>query len=67
VRGRDRNYFRSKFRYAARYWGASVARALRLLAMPFFLAEMAAQAARRDWPQTRRYAALLRGHAGGWA
>ena len=67
LRSRDRNYFRSKFRYAARYWGVNVARALRLLAAPFFLVELAAQATRRDWPQTRRYAALLRGHAAGWA
>ena len=62
---RDGHFYRSKYRYAARYWGPAAARALRCAAGATFAAEWAVQVARRDVSQARRYAALTRWHVAG--
>jgi N-acetylglucosaminyl-diphospho-decaprenol L-rhamnosyltransferase len=59
---RDRHYYGSKYRYAGRYWGRTVARALRLSGGALFGAEWAIQTARRDPALARRYRALTRWH-----
>ncbi|MGH2351159.1 MAG: glycosyltransferase, partial [Chloroflexota bacterium] len=67
VRARDRTYFRSKYCYAARYWGGMVARGLRCAASASFAAELAIQTVRRDRAETKRYASLVRWHFSGEA
>ena len=62
VGARDRHYYGSKYRYAGRYWGRTVARALRLSGGALFGAEWAIQTARRDPALARRYRALTRWH-----
>jgi len=59
---KDRHYYGSKYRYAGRYWGKTVARALRLGGGALFGAEWAIQTARRDPALARRYGALARWH-----
>ena len=62
IGARDRHYYGSKYRYAGRYWGSTVARALRLSGGALFGAEWAIQTARRDPALARRYRALTRWH-----
>jgi GT2 family glycosyltransferase len=62
VRARDRLYFTSKYRYAARYLGATTAALLRAAGGALFAAELAVQVGRRDRRLAARYAALLRWH-----
>jgi N-acetylglucosaminyl-diphospho-decaprenol L-rhamnosyltransferase len=64
VTARDRHYYRSKYRYAARYFGRRTARLLRLSATALFAAEGALQRRRGDAILARRYGALVRWHAG---
>lgn len=59
---RDRYYYASKYRYAARYFGATVARLLRWSGAAQFAAEWAVQRRRGATAQARRYAALTRWH-----
>jgi N-acetylglucosaminyl-diphospho-decaprenol L-rhamnosyltransferase len=59
---KDRHYYGSKYRYAGRYWGPTVARALRLSGGALFGAEWAIQSARRDPALAGRYGALARWH-----
>lgn len=62
---KDRHYYRSKYRYAARYFGRTNARALRLWSAGLFAGELALQRRRGDSALARRYAALVRWHLGG--
>ena len=64
---KDRRYYSSKYRYAARYFGTTTAGALRLACAAAFAAELAVQRARADAALTQRYAALLRWHLSGEA
>jgi GT2 family glycosyltransferase len=65
VVARDRHFYRSKYRYLTRYWGAVPARGARLLAAGLFSAELLAQLARRDRSMASRYSALVRWHLRG--
>jgi N-acetylglucosaminyl-diphospho-decaprenol L-rhamnosyltransferase len=62
---KDRRYYTSKYRYAARYFGKTMARALRLAGAASFAAELAVQRARGDVSLVHRYGALLRWHLRG--
>ncbi|HEU5315984.1 MAG TPA: glycosyltransferase family 2 protein [Chloroflexota bacterium] len=62
VREKDRRYFRSKYRYAERYFGRSTGRLLRLSAGVQFAAEAALQRRRGDDLLAQRYRALARWH-----
>jgi N-acetylglucosaminyl-diphospho-decaprenol L-rhamnosyltransferase len=64
---KDRHFYRSKYRYAARHWGTAIARGLRYAAGALFAAELALQARRGDAAAVRRYAALVRWHLHGEA
>lgn len=59
---KDRHYYRSKYRYAARYFGRTTARAIRLASAAQFALELALQRRRRDTALVKRYAKLLRWH-----
>lgn len=61
---KDQRYFRSKYRYAARFFGPNNARLLRLWSAALFAAELALQRRRGDAALVRRYAALVRWHLG---
>jgi GT2 family glycosyltransferase len=61
---KDRRYYRSKYRYAARYFGRTSARALRLWSAALFAAELALQRRRGDAALVQRYRALVRWHLG---
>ena len=61
---KDRRYYRSKYRYAARYFGRTTARVLRLWSAGLFAAEQALQRGRGDTAVAQRYAALVRWHLG---
>ena len=63
VGAKDRRYYLSKYRYAARYFGRSTARLLRLSSAAQFAVETAIQR-RRDPSLAQRYAALVRWHLG---
>ena len=59
---KDRRYFASKYRFAHRYFGATIACALRVAGGLSFAAEWAIQAIRRDRALRHRYASLTRWH-----
>ena len=61
---KDRRYYRSKYRYAARYFGSTTARLLRSWSLGQFMVELAIQRARRDRAMIQRYDALVRWHLG---
>jgi GT2 family glycosyltransferase len=64
---KDRVYYRSKYRYATRYFGRATARGVRLAGAAAFAGELAIQIARRDSRLARRCAAVVRWHLGGEA
>ncbi|MBI3974099.1 MAG: glycosyltransferase family 2 protein [Chloroflexi bacterium] len=59
---KDRNFFRSKYRFVERHWGRVPAQAMRYAAGALFAGELAIQTARRDRELVRRYGALVRWH-----
>lgn len=61
---KDRHYYRSKYRYVARYFGRNTARAIRLASAAQFALELALQRRRRDTVLIKRYATVLRWHLG---
>lgn len=61
---KDRQYYRSKYRYAERYFGRRSAQVLRYSAAALFTAELALQRRRGDTRLSRRYETLVRWHLG---
>ena len=59
---KDRRYYRSKYRYAARYFGRTTARVVRLASAAQFAAELGIQRRRGESALVERYSALLRWH-----
>jgi len=59
---KDQRYYRSKYRYAARYFGRTTSRAIRLVAAAQFAVELAIQRRRGEAALVERYVALLRWH-----
>ncbi len=65
VAAKDRMYYRSKHRYASRYFGRTTARLITLMGAGAFAAEYAIQHVRRDRRLAARYEGLTRLHLTG--
>jgi len=65
VAARDRMYYGSKYRYAARYFGRTNARLLRLSGAALLAVELALQRRRGNRAGVERYQALVRWHLSG--
>jgi N-acetylglucosaminyl-diphospho-decaprenol L-rhamnosyltransferase len=62
VTARDRNFYRSKYRFIARYWGRAAAGFVRLMGAALFAAEWASQRRHGATGEASRYGALVRWH-----